>query len=46
MRSSTPACWNAPDRHVAAGRGERLALIWDSPVTGQIKQFTYRELRD
>ena len=32
--------------HVAAGRGERLALIWDSPVTGQIKQFTYRELRD
>jgi propionyl-CoA synthetase len=39
-------CWNAVDRHVAAGRGERVALIWDSPVTGQIKQFTYRELRD
>ncbi len=29
-------CWNAVDRHVAAGRGERTALIWDSPVTGQI----------
>ena len=27
-------CWNALDRHVAAGRGERTALIWDSPVTG------------
>ena len=27
-------CWNALDRHVAAGRGERIALIWDSPVTG------------
>ena len=27
-------CWNALDRHVAAGRGERVALIWDSPVTG------------
>src|SRR6266581_673602 len=22
-------CWNALDRHVAAGNGERLALIWD-----------------
>jgi propionyl-CoA synthetase len=39
-------CWNAVDRHVAAGHGERLALIWDSPVTGQILRFTYRELRD
>src|SRR5712671_2746841 len=39
-------CWNALDRHVAAGRGERVALIWDSPVTGQILRFTYRELRD
>ncbi len=39
-------CWNALDRHVAGGRGERLALIWDSPVTGQIRQFTYREMRD
>ena len=38
-------CWNALDRHVEAGRGERVALIWDSPVTGQINQFTYRELR-
>jgi propionyl-CoA synthetase len=38
-------CWNALDRHVAAGHGERLALVWDSPVTGQIVRFTYRELR-
>ena len=38
-------CWNAVDRHVAAGRGERAALIWDSPVTGQIRHFTYRELQ-
>ncbi|MGA7864417.1 MAG: propionyl-CoA synthetase [Stellaceae bacterium] len=38
-------CWNAVDRHVAAGRGERVALIWDSPVTGQIRHFTYRELQ-
>jgi propionyl-CoA synthetase len=39
-------CWNALDRHVAAGNGERVALVWDSPVTGQIVRFTYRELRD
>jgi propionyl-CoA synthetase len=38
-------CWNAVDRHVASGRGERVALIWDSPVTGQIRHFVYRELR-
>src|SRR5438045_4047566 len=39
-------CWNAVDRHVAAGRGERVALIWDSPVTGQSRYFNYLELRD
>jgi propionyl-CoA synthetase len=39
-------CWNALDRHVAAGRGERIALIYDSPVTNTIARFTYRELRD
>src|SRR5437763_681650 len=39
-------CWNALDRHVAAGRGERVALIWDSPVTDTTLRFTYREMRD
>jgi propionyl-CoA synthetase len=39
-------CWNALDRHVAAGHDNRTALIWDSPVTGQIQHFTYRGLRD
>ncbi|HJU17846.1 MAG TPA: propionyl-CoA synthetase [Stellaceae bacterium] len=39
-------CWNALDRHVASGRGDRPALIWDSPVSGRIARFTYRELRD
>jgi propionyl-CoA synthetase len=39
-------CWNALDRHVAVGRGDRTALIWDSPVTGQIARFSYRALRD
>ncbi|HKT20307.1 MAG TPA: propionyl-CoA synthetase [Stellaceae bacterium] len=39
-------CWNALDRHVERGRAEQVALIYDSPVTGQIKRFTYRQLRD
>src|SRR5882762_8545744 len=39
-------CWNALDRHVAAGNGERIALIYDSPVTDTVASFTYRELRD
>jgi propionyl-CoA synthetase len=39
-------CHNALDRHVAGGRAEQVALIYDSPVTGQVKRFTYRELRD
>jgi propionyl-CoA synthetase len=39
-------CWNALDRHVAAGRGARDALIFDSPVTDTIAHYTYREMRD
>ena len=39
-------CFNALDVHVERGRGERTALIYDSPVTGTVKRYTYRELRD
>ena len=39
-------CHNAVDRHVAAGRGEQPALIYDSPVTSAGRTYTYRELRD
>jgi len=39
-------CDNAVDRHVDEGHGERLALIYDSPVTGTKRTYTYRELRD
>jgi propionyl-CoA synthetase len=38
--------FNALDRHVEAGRGDQPALIYDSPVTGVVRRFTYRELRD
>ena len=36
--------WLALDRHVAAGRGDAVALIHDSPATGQVQKFTYAEL--
>jgi propionyl-CoA synthetase len=39
-------CYNALDRHVEHGRGDQPALIYDSPVTGTIKVFSYRELRN
>ncbi len=39
-------CYNALDRHVAAGRGEQAALIYDSPVTQSNKTYSYAELTD
>ncbi len=39
-------CFNAVDRHVESGRADQLALIYDSPVTGTVRRYTYRELRD
>ncbi|MBS3755009.1 MAG: propionyl-CoA synthetase [Desulfobacterales bacterium] len=40
-------CYNALDYHVDdRGRGGRIALIYDSPVTHTIKKYTYAELRD
>ncbi len=37
-------CANALDRHVADGRAEQAALIYDSPVTGSQRTYTYGEL--
>ncbi|MGW9028992.1 propionyl-CoA synthetase [Streptomyces sp. NPDC055722] len=39
-------CFNALDRHVEAGRGEQPALIYDSPVSGTRRTYTYARLRD
>ncbi len=38
------ACHNALDRHVQAGHGDRAALIYDSPVTGTKKIYTYSQM--
>ncbi|MBF9047467.1 AMP-binding protein [Rhodobacterales bacterium LSUCC0031] len=39
------SCWNAVDRHVAAGHGDRLAIIHDSPLTGTTQKITYAQLQ-
>ncbi len=39
-------CYNALDRHVEAGRGQQRALIYDSPVTGAKRVYSYDELLD
>jgi propionyl-CoA synthetase len=39
-------CYNAVDRHVAAGRGDQPAIIHDSPVTNSKSVITYAELQD
>ncbi len=39
-------CYNAVDRHVAAGRGDQAAIIHDSPVTGTKRTISYAELQD
>ena len=39
-------CYNTLDRHVEAGFGARKALIYDSAMTGEIKSYSYSDLRD
>ncbi|HON95848.1 MAG TPA: AMP-binding protein, partial [Deltaproteobacteria bacterium] len=38
-------CYNAVDLHVANGRGDQVAIIYDSPVTSTVKKITYREFQ-
>ena len=37
-------CYNLLDTHVENGRADQVALIYDSPVTGIVKSYTYRDL--
>ncbi len=36
--------YNCLDRHVIAGNGDRIALIWEADEPGQVRTFTYAEL--
>jgi propionyl-CoA synthetase len=38
--------YNCVDRHVHAGRGGDVAIIWESPVTKTVEKYTYAQLLD
>lgn len=40
------ACFNAVDRHVLAGHGDRTAIIYDSAMTGTQSKISYAELQE
>ena len=42
----TNTCYNALDLHIDQGRGDKTALIYDSPITKNKKKFSYKELRE
>jgi propionyl-CoA synthetase len=37
-------CYNCVDRHVENGRADQPAIIYDSPITGNKRTLTYRDL--
>ncbi|QQC59853.1 AMP-binding protein [Rothia kristinae] len=39
-------CFNAVDRHVRDGRGDQVAILHDSPVTGTRTEITYARLQE
>lgn len=40
----TNTCYNCLDRHVAAGRGDQAAVIYDSPITGSQRTISYSSM--
>jgi len=43
---TTNTCYNAVDLHVKNGNGEKIAIIYDSPITNSQKKITYAQLKD
>ena len=41
----TNTCYNALDVHIDNGQGQKTALIYDSPITGNKSKLSYEELR-
>ena len=42
----TNTCYNAIDLHVQNGKGDQIAIIYDSPITKSKKKITYNELKN
>ena len=43
---TTNTCYNALDLHIDNGKGDKTALIYDSPITGNKAKFTYNQLKE
>jgi len=43
---TTNTCYNAVDLHVKNGKGEKVAIIYDSPITNSQKKITYAQLKE
>ena len=41
----TNTCYNAVDLHIKNGRGEKIAIIYDSPITNSKEKITYSQLK-
>ena len=42
----TNTCYNALDLHIDNGLGDKIALIYDGPITGAKSNHTYSQLRE
>ena len=42
----TNTCYNALDIHIDKGNGDKTALIYDSPITGNKSKHTYKQLKE
>ncbi len=42
----TNTCYNALDFHIDQGKGEKTALIYDSPITNNKAKFTFNQLKE
>jgi len=41
---TTNLCYNALDRHILAGKGDKIAVMWESTAQGQSRIMSYDEL--
>ena len=42
----TNTCYNALDYHIDQGRGDKVALIYDSPIAGNKAKFSFKDLKN
>ena len=43
---TTNTCYNAIDLHIKNGNGQKIAIIYDSPITKSQKKITYDQLKN